>query len=76
MTARGAHRLGETMSRRPCRNHVKAQVALAAIKGDQTLAEPAEQFDVHPSQITIWKAQLENGTADSGYFSPNDTATA
>jgi transposase len=54
----------------------KAQVALAAIKGDQTLAEPAEQFDVHPSQITIWKAHLESGTADSGYFSPNDTATA
>jgi transposase len=63
------------MSRRPCPNHVKAQVALAAIKGDP-LAELAEQFDVHPSQITIWKAHLESGTADSGYFSPNDTATA
>jgi len=65
------------MSRRPRRNHApvfKAKVALAAIKGDRTLAELAEQFDVHPNQITIWKAQLESGAAD--IFSPNGTATA
>lgn len=40
------------MSRRPRRNHsaaFKANVALAAVKGDQTLAELAEQFDVHPN---------------------------
>jgi transposase-like protein len=36
-------------------------VALAAIKGDRTLAQLAEQFDVHPNQITSWKAQLEEG---------------
>ncbi len=39
------------MSRRPRRNHspaFKAKVALAAIKGDRTLAQLAEQFDVHP----------------------------
>jgi transposase len=50
------------MSRRPRRNHTpafKAKVALAAIKGNRTLAQPAEQFDVHPNQITSWKAQLE-----------------
>jgi transposase len=55
------------MSRRPRRNHTpafKAKVALAAIKGDRTLAELAEQFDVHPNQITTWKAQLEGGAAD------------
>ena len=55
------------MSRRPRRNHspaFKAKVALAAIKGDRTLAELAEQFDVHPNQITSWKAQLEGGVAD------------
>ena len=49
------------MSRRPRRNHTpafKAKVALAAIKGDRTLAQLAEQFDVHPNQITTWKAQL------------------
>jgi transposase-like protein len=39
-------------------------VALAAIKGDRTLAELAEQFDVHPNQITSWKTQLEGGAAD------------
>ena len=55
------------MSRRPRRNHtpaVKAKVALAAIKGDRTLAQLAEQFDVPPNQIPSWKAQLEDGAAD------------
>ena len=55
------------MSRRPRRNHTaafKARVALAAVKGDRTLVELAEQFDVHPNQITSWKAQLEGGAAD------------
>src|SRR3974377_2300278 len=58
---------GDPMPRRPRRNHTpafKAQVALAAIKGDRTLAELAERFDVHPNQITTWKAQLESGAAD------------
>ena len=52
------------MTRRPCRNHTpafKAKVAPAAIKGDRTLAHLAQQFDVHPNQITAWKAQLANG---------------
>jgi transposase len=43
------------MSRRARRNHTpafKAKVALAAVKGDRTLAQLAEQFDVHPNQIT------------------------
>ena len=55
------------MQRRPRRNHTpgfKAKVALAAVKGDRTLAQIAEQFDVHPNQITSWKAQLEGGAAD------------
>src|SRR4051794_31159862 len=59
------------MNRRPRRNHTpafKAKVALSAIKGDRTLAELAGQFDVHPNQITSWKAQLEGGAAD--IFSP------
>src|ERR1041385_5783035 len=49
------------MSRRPRRNHTpafKAKVALAAVKGDRTVTQLAEHFDVHPNQITAWKAQL------------------
>ena len=55
------------MSRRPRRNHssaFKAKVALAAIKGDRTIAQLAEHFDVHPNQVTSWKAQLEGSAAD------------
>jgi len=47
--------------RRPRRNHTKkfkAQVALAALKGDKTLAELSAQFDVHQNQIVEWKKQL------------------
>jgi len=47
--------------RRPRRTHsaeFKAKVALAALRGDKTLAELAGQFDVHPVQITDWKNQL------------------
>jgi len=39
----------------------KAKVALAALKGDKTLAELSEKFDVHSSQIVQWKAQLLHG---------------
>src|SRR5258707_14356622 len=55
------------MSRRARRNHTpafKAKVALADVKGERTLAQLAEQFDVHPNQITSWKTQLEGGAAD------------
>ena len=55
------------MSRRPRRNHspaFKAKVAIAAIKGERTLAQIAEQFDVHPNQVTTWKGQLEGGAAE------------
>jgi transposase-like protein len=50
--------------RRPRRTHspeFKAKVALAALRGDKTLAELAEQFDVHPVQIQDWKTQLAEG---------------
>jgi transposase len=49
------------MARRPRRNHgaaFKAKVALAAVRGDKTLAELAEQFDLHPNQIAEWRARL------------------
>ena len=54
------------MTRRPRRNHTavyKAKVALAALKGDKTLAELSKQFDVHPNQITDWKTRLQEGAA-------------
>ena len=54
------------MTKRPRRNHspaFKARVALDAIKGEKTLAELAEQYDVHPNQITTWRTQLLEGAA-------------
>ena len=65
------------MSKRPRRNHTaafKAKVALAAVKGEKTLAELAQQFDVHPNQITQWKAQLFEGAA--GVFGKDKSEAA
>jgi len=59
------------MTKRIRRNHnpaFKAKVALAAIKGERTLAELAQLYDVHPNQITAWKAHLLEGAA--GVFGP------
>jgi len=66
---------GEVMSRRPRRNHspaFKAKVALAAVKGEQTLAELSHQFDVHANQITSWRTQLLEGAA--GVFGSDSAA--
>ncbi|WP_242098411.1 IS3 family transposase [Sphingomonas sp. CROZ-RG-20F-R02-07] len=55
------------MSKRPRRNHspaFKAKVALAAVKGEKTLAELAQQYDVHPNLINQWRARLLEGAAD------------
>lgn len=52
------------MMRRSRRNHspaFKAKVALAAIKGEKTMSELAQQFDLHPSQIKQWKDRLLAG---------------
>ena len=49
------------MPRRPRRNHspvFKSKVALAAVKGNKTISELSQQFDIHPNQITQWKTRL------------------
>ena len=54
------------MTKRSRRAHsptFKAKAALFAVKGEKTLAEMAQQFDVHPNQITHWKSQLLEGAA-------------
>lgn len=64
------------MTRRPRRNHTpafKAKVALAALKGEKTLAEIAQQFDVHPNQVTQWKSALLEGAVE--VFSAGNSAT-
>ena len=49
------------MTKRTRRNHsgsFKAKVALAALRGDKMLTEIAQQYEVHPNQVTDWKRQL------------------
>jgi len=58
---------GAESMRRPRRNHsavFKAKVAVAAVRGDQTLAQMAQRFDVHPNQITQWKTELLQRAAE------------
>jgi transposase len=63
MTQKGA----VTMAKRTRRNHggvFKAKVALEAVKGERTLAELAQRFQIHPNQITTWKKQLLDGASE------------
>ena len=55
------------MTKRNRRAHspaFKTKVTLATLKGDKTLAELAQQFEVHPNQITDWKKQLQERVAE------------
>jgi transposase len=64
------------MTKRTRRTHApafKAKVALAAIKGEKTLAELAQQYDVHPNQITAWKAHVVE--AATGLFGSGGAAS-
>jgi transposase len=65
------------MTKRTRRNHspdFKAKVAIAAMKGDRTIAQLTDQFGVHVSQITAWKEQLQAGAAN--VFGPGTGAAA
>jgi transposase len=56
---------------------IQARVALAAIRGEKTLAELAEQFDLHPNQITQWRTQLLEGASGIlGVVAPADAPPA
>jgi len=53
--------------RRKRRNHTpgfKARVALEALKGEKTLSELSQQYDLHPNQIQQWRKKLLEGATD------------
>lgn len=65
------------MTKRARRTHspaFKAKAALAAIKGDKTLAELTQQYDVHPNQITTWRGQLLEGAAGVFCATPGEAS--
>jgi transposase-like protein len=54
------------MPRRKRRNHrpeFKAKVAFEALKGEQTIAEIADKYELHTNQVTTWKAKLKKDIA-------------
>jgi len=60
-------RIGRYDERANAPNHApafKAEVVLAAARGEKRPAELAQRFDVHPNQIMTWKAQLIDGAAE------------
>jgi transposase len=57
-------------SRRKHSATFKARVALEAVKGEETIAQLASRFEIHPSQVRKWKKQMEEGAA--GIFGSDD----
>jgi len=52
-------------------SELKARVAMAAIKGEETINEIASRYDVHPNLVSQWKKQAQEGMA--GIFSDRRT---
>ncbi len=50
-------------SRRKHSPAFKAKVAMEAVKGEETIAQLASRFEVHPSQVRKWKREMEAGVA-------------
>ena len=50
----------------------KSKVAIEAIKGDYTIQEIAQRYEIHPNMVTLWKKQLLENAASA--FDKNKTA--
>ena len=64
--------------RRKRRNHsasFKAKVAVAAVRGEKTLTELAQQYDVHPNQIQDWRGRLVGSAERLFERGPHETTT-
>ena len=66
--------MGKT-TRRRFTAETKAKIALAALKGQQTVIELAAEYGVHPTQVTLWKKQMVEG-AVTVFGDPTRTADA
>ena len=51
---------------------IKARVALEAIKGEKTAAQIASEYGVHPTQVTQWKQELIQRSAEI-FAKPDNT---
>lgn len=50
------------MAKKTFTSDFKSKVAIEALKGHKTTAELASEFEVHPTQINLWKKQLLDGS--------------
>ncbi len=53
-----------SIKRKQYRSEFKAKVALAALKNEETVAQLAARYEVHPTMIHTWKRNLLEGAAN------------